>query len=168
MKTKSYLFLPLFHFWLNVGLNHSCCLPCRDELGRKPGRGSYPVGPSLYTLPPAALTTAPHRGFCFAVKRWLFTSKALRRGNAAICEGFLRVSPALPLPPRGLLSLEVRIPASLQSGFALPERGLFSDCSPNPYFLPKLDSSHGCTSMCRTKRNPGSQSTGQLAQTQKK
>lgn len=27
VKTKSYLSLPLFRFWLNVGLNHSCSSP---------------------------------------------------------------------------------------------------------------------------------------------
>lgn len=72
--------------------------------------------------------------------------------NASICEELLHRLTQTASSPERSACLEVRIPATLRSAFAPPERGLFFWLLPNPYFLSEPDSNHGCASMCRTKR----------------
>lgn len=88
-------------------------------------------------------------------------------GNASICKELLHVSPRQPLPLRGLPLWKWDSSPSSECLCPTWKRTFFW-LLPNPYFLSKPDSNHGCASMCRTKSNPGSKSIGQLARTQKK
>lgn len=166
VKTKSYLSLPLFRFWLNVGLNHSCSSPA--VMGWEWSQDMV-LTPEVPVCTPSHLLLSPLRLIVASVlvpnSEW-----SLQRNWG--CETHLSVKSSCVSHPDSLFPWEVCLFGSEDSSHSSEclcptwKRSFFWPL-PNPYFLSKPDSNHGCASMCRTKRNPGSKSTGQLAQTQK-
>lgn len=163
---KCYFFLPLFCFWLNVGLNHSHFFPAvmiwewsQDMVLTL----EVPAGtPSHLVLSPRHLIVTsvlvPNSSDHFKRTEDV---KHIHLWGAPVC-----LTQTAPSSERSA-SLEVRIPATLRSAFVLPERGLFFW---NPYFslnLIPITDVPPCA-MCRTRGNPCSKSKGQLARTQKK
>lgn len=164
---KCYFFLPLFRLWLNVELNHS---------RSSPAVMSWEWSQDMVLTLEVPACTPSH--LPLSPRRLIGASVLVPNSEWSLqknwgCETHPSVKSSCVSHPDSLFPWEVCLFGSEDSShpsecFCPTWKRSFFWLLPNPYFLSEPDSNHGCASMCRTRRYPGSESKGHLARMQKK